>query len=272
MSQDGNIRENLKIGMEVEINPQGDRTRKELFRGQIQELLTNNPQHPHGILVRLLSGEIGRVKKILSNSFVSEESRRSTDTNKAFLREEQDLKELVSNGENHFVEFKSSILWSEGLKASDEGEVTSYELKEYGTATSRFIIAKTLAAMLNSDGGHLIIGIKESKSANNDEIIGIESEFHKLKDPCADGYRRMITDKIIKLFFPSYIFNHFNDYLEIVFDKINEKSLCWIRINKSDNKVFLNIKGKELFFIRVDATTRQIIGEKIVDYCNKRFN
>ncbi len=268
MNNDGKIRENLNIGMDVEINPQGDRTRKVLFRGKIQELLTNAPQHDHGILVKLVNGEIGRVKKILSTSF----SGQKKCTPKDIRFRKKSLEQLVKDGENHFAEFKSSILWSENLTDSDIGKATSYELKKYRRLTSKFIIAKTLAAMLNSDGGHLIIGIKEKKSANYDEIIGIESEFKKITDPCADGYRRMITDKIIKPFFPSNIFNHFNDYLEIVFEKINGKLLCWIRVNKSDNKVFLNVQGEELFFIRVDATTRQITGEKIVDFCNKRFS
>ncbi|MBI4697389.1 MAG: YwbE family protein, partial [Nitrospirae bacterium] len=34
--------------------------------GIVKDILTNSPQHPHGIKVRLHSGEIGRVKKILS--------------------------------------------------------------------------------------------------------------------------------------------------------------------------------------------------------------
>ena len=253
MSMDGKTRESLKIGMEVEINPQGDKTRKVLFQGKIQELLTNAPQHDHGILVKLVNGEIGRVKKILSTSFSGQEQCTPKDTSLRI----KSLEQLVNDGENHFVEFKSSILWSVNLTDSDIGKTASYELKKYRRLASKVIIAKTLAAMLNSDGGHLIIGIKESKSVNNDEIIGIESEFPKLSDPCTDGYRRMITDKIIKPFFPSNVFNHFNDYLEIVYDKMNGKLLCWIRVNKSDNKVFLNVQGEELFFIRVDATTRR---------------
>ena len=50
--------------------------------------------------------------------------------------------------------------------------------------------AKTIAAFLNSEGGHLVIGFKEGKDGNKDEIIGVEVEFSKLKDPSIDGYRR----------------------------------------------------------------------------------
>jgi len=37
----------------------------ELTEGVVQNILTNSPQHPHGIKVRLESGVVGRVKEIL---------------------------------------------------------------------------------------------------------------------------------------------------------------------------------------------------------------
>ncbi len=36
-----------------------------LTRGVIQDILTKSPSHPHGIKVRLVSGEVGRVKQII---------------------------------------------------------------------------------------------------------------------------------------------------------------------------------------------------------------
>ncbi len=36
-----------------------------LTRGVIQDILTKSPSHPHGIKVRLVSGEVGRVKQIV---------------------------------------------------------------------------------------------------------------------------------------------------------------------------------------------------------------
>jgi uncharacterized repeat protein (TIGR03833 family) len=34
--------------------------------GRVKDLLTKSPSHPHGIKVRLESGEVGRVQEILS--------------------------------------------------------------------------------------------------------------------------------------------------------------------------------------------------------------
>jgi uncharacterized repeat protein (TIGR03833 family) len=35
-----------------------------LTEGVVEKILTNSPNHPHGIKVRLDSGEVGRVKQV----------------------------------------------------------------------------------------------------------------------------------------------------------------------------------------------------------------
>lgn len=270
MTNNGTIRKYLDKGMDVEINPQSDRTRKVLIQGKISKILTNSEKHPHGILVELETGETGRVKKILENLHNSTNNKLAsqqslTDTNS------KTLNELITEGENHHIEFKSSILWSIKLSKDDINNSNSKEVKQYGKNASKVIIAKTIAGFLNSDGGTLIVGVKENKSNMTDEIIGVESEFNKLVDKCKDGYRRMILDSVIKPFFPSFIFNHINSYLCISFEEIDGSLVCGIQVKKSDNKVFLKLNNEDCFLIRVDASTRFLQGEEIVDYCIKRF-
>ena len=57
----------LTKGVRVEINPRSDKTRKLLLKGNVSEVLTKSESHSHGILVKLESGETGRVKNILSS-------------------------------------------------------------------------------------------------------------------------------------------------------------------------------------------------------------
>ncbi len=258
--------EKPKIGMLVSINPQSDQTRKLIVQGQISEILTKTESHPHGIMVKLETGEIGRVKSIddKNNTVISAGSNESSSTN---------LKSYIVNGEDHNVEFKSGALWSSKLSNEDikEFRPQSKELNLYGKSTSKVIISKTIASFLNTDGGTLIIGVKENKNNSEDEVIGIELEFTHLKDPCEDGYRRMLID-VIKNYFSSDIFNHLNQYIKITFEEINEKLVCGISTTKSDQKVFLKLKNTDHFFIRTDASTRELHGEEIVDYCIKRFN
>ena len=61
---DGNKRVNIKIGANVSIVLKQDQRSGELTEGVVAKILTNSPNHPHGIKVRLESGEVGRVKQI----------------------------------------------------------------------------------------------------------------------------------------------------------------------------------------------------------------
>jgi uncharacterized repeat protein (TIGR03833 family) len=61
---DGRNRSNIKAGIEVSIVLKADQRSGNLTRGIIQNILTNSQFHPHGIKVRLTSGEVGRVKEI----------------------------------------------------------------------------------------------------------------------------------------------------------------------------------------------------------------
>ena len=62
---DGRKRSNIKPGMHVNIVMKEDQRTGELTEGYVQDILTNSPNHPHGIKVRLETGEVGRVKEIL---------------------------------------------------------------------------------------------------------------------------------------------------------------------------------------------------------------
>ena len=65
--QDGTIRSNIKEGYEVEIVQKHHQRSGELTEGVVEKLLTKSPNHHHGIKVRLQSGEVGRVKKVVSD-------------------------------------------------------------------------------------------------------------------------------------------------------------------------------------------------------------
>ncbi|MFD1988915.1 YwbE family protein [Paenibacillus nicotianae] len=62
----GQTRANIKAGIEVDIVLKQDQRTGKLTRGIVKDILTNSPNHPHGIKVRLQSGDVGRVKNIIS--------------------------------------------------------------------------------------------------------------------------------------------------------------------------------------------------------------
>ena len=62
----GTERSKIRPGLEVQIVQKQDQRSGLLTRGVVKNILTKSPTHPHGIKVRLETGEVGRVKEILS--------------------------------------------------------------------------------------------------------------------------------------------------------------------------------------------------------------
>ena len=58
-------REDLKPDTHVKIVLKEDQRTGELTEGYVKDILTKSSKHPHGIKVRLKTGEVGRVKEIL---------------------------------------------------------------------------------------------------------------------------------------------------------------------------------------------------------------
>jgi len=62
---DGDYRKNIQTGISVEIVQKHHQRTGNLTLGIVKRILTKSPNHPHGIKVQLVSGEVGRVKHIL---------------------------------------------------------------------------------------------------------------------------------------------------------------------------------------------------------------
>ncbi|MBK6797513.1 MAG: YwbE family protein [Acidobacteria bacterium] len=61
----GQNRKDIKPGVKVAIVLKQDQRTGKLTTGIVKEILTNSPSHPHGIKVRLESGEVGRVQEVI---------------------------------------------------------------------------------------------------------------------------------------------------------------------------------------------------------------
>ncbi len=247
--------ENIKKGMKVRILTNQNR----IASGIVDDLVTRDSYKMYGIEVRLKTGEIGKVQQIILSD--EEKSKKNL----------EEVKKLIEKGETFYNEMKLSALWSQNFTDEDIKKSRSFDVHYYKQKASKIIIAKSIASFLNSNGGSLIIGVKEKKDSGEVEIIGIQDEFKKLKDSNKDGYKRMIIDEIIKPYFPFKISDHLNQYIYIDFIEIDAKMLCWIRIRKCESRVFLKMNDKEVFMIRTETENRFLEGEKLVDYCIKHF-
>ncbi len=277
---------NIKDGMKVKILT----SQNKYSVGYVGEIAVRSPFHEEGIMVRLKNGDVGRVKEIILNEVELNE------------KSAVEVKKFLEKGENFHTEFKAEALWSATYNPIQLKESKSFELREYGQRASKIIIAKSIAAFLNSDGGNLIIGVKEKKEERKFEIqgirlielplvsnplsgeferkiskltefsiTGIEEDMKKAREQGIDGYKRILIDEVIRAFFPSKIFNHLNDYINFEFVNMEGRTVCWIKIKKSDSRVFLKLNEREIFMIRVDSENRTLDGEKLVDYCIKKW-
>ncbi|MBS4030702.1 MAG: YwbE family protein [Clostridiales bacterium] len=61
---DGIKRSNIEIGATVMVVQKQDQGSGKLTEGIVKKILTNSPEHPHGIKVMLENGIVGRVKEI----------------------------------------------------------------------------------------------------------------------------------------------------------------------------------------------------------------
>lgn len=150
-----------------------------------------------------------------------------------------DWKAVISKGESDFAEFKQSLRWD----SESEGDFKK----------SEYIALKNFAALMNSNGGRLFIGV-----ADSGEVTGIESDYQTF-DPKkigqnADGFR-LHLDNLIK----NYLGDVYHTYLSIIIEKVDGKDVCIVDVARSDMPVFLKSKEKgetrEEFFIRRSAST-----------------
>ena len=60
----GTKRSNIQIGATVMVVQKQDQPSGKLTEGVVKRILTNSPDHPHGIKVMLEDGIVGRVKEV----------------------------------------------------------------------------------------------------------------------------------------------------------------------------------------------------------------
>jgi uncharacterized repeat protein (TIGR03833 family) len=68
----GQHRNNVRAGGQVDIILKNDQASGKLTRGIVKDILTKSSFHPNGIKVRLVSGDVGRVQQVFD---VSDEKR-----------------------------------------------------------------------------------------------------------------------------------------------------------------------------------------------------
>jgi hypothetical protein len=148
--------------------------------------------------------------------------------------ENEEIEELISGGETDIVEFKSTLRYD--LKTKSVNKILEY------------VVAKTIAAFLNTGGGHLLIGVDDKQN-----ILGLSEDMITLKKQNVDGFELQLIQVIKK-----YIGNEFSSHIKISFPECEGAYICLVKVSKSSSPVFIIFEGKEDFFIRAGCSSQPL--------------
>lgn len=141
-------------------------------------------------------------------------------------KSEEKVKELILAWENEVLEMKSTL---------------RFDIKEWIVNKKlEYVIAKTISAFLNTDGGALIIGVDDDGNT-----LWLEKDFQTLSKQDSDWFELHLRQVIKK-----YLGDYFEKYIKVSFPKVDEKEICLIQISKSGKPVFITSEGVEWFFVR----------------------
>ncbi len=156
------------------------------------------------------------------------------------------LDDLIASGESGTLEFKSSLEWDIYQNKANQG--------------LRREVLKTLVAFLNSDGGTLLIGVKDDGT-----VLGIENDL-KLQKNSPDKFLNHLTSLITDL-----IGAEFSPHIKIRFDDVAGQQICLVEVQRaSDPAYYKGDKGSEMY-IRFGSTSRQLDVKEAFSYIRGRW-
>jgi hypothetical protein len=160
----------------------------------------------------------------------------------------RDVQKLIELGENDWVEFKSSMKYD--------------YFKKMPNRDLELVIAKTIVGFMNAKGGKLIVGIND-----DGKFLGLENDYKTLKHPNKDGYERNVF-KIIS----NFIGQEFCYKNHVAFYQFNEKDVCLIDIESSQNPAYLTDGKNTTFYARTGNATHPLSVKEAVKYLENRRN
>ncbi len=159
----------------------------------------------------------------------------------------KDLVKLVSNliesGENNLVEFKQTFRYNIATKNFDE------KLK-LGCVTA-------MSSFLNSDGGYLIIGIKDDGTS-----YGIDRDDYENADKYILAFRMYVESVLGK---------DAGTSIEVNITKYNSNNICLVKCTAHDKPVYLTIKDKEHFYVRLGPKNANLSISEAGSYIKRKF-
>ena len=157
--------------------------------------------------------------------------------------------ELVAAGESARVEFKSTARCNLHTGQRDD----KIEL----------VVSKTVAALANSGGGDLLIGVEDDGNPR-----GLDDDLKFMKEPDYDRYELWLRDHLSRTLGATAAAD-----VEVTFPVLDEQTICHVRILPAKRPVFLTpAKGQAVqMWVRVGNSTRQLGVDEAMSYAADRW-
>ncbi len=166
--------------------------------------------------------------------------------NRPFKKEE--WLALISQGENDWLEFKSSMRWNLATLKTDK--------------VLEAVIVKTISAFMNAKGGTLLIGVDD-----RGEVLGIESDYNTFqKKPDRDGFMLKLSSLV-----GQNMGRQSHKFISTEIQSIDGRDICRITIKPGERPVFIKEKGKESFYIRAGAASVPLSLSESHEYISSRW-
>ncbi|MFW6030294.1 MAG: GmrSD restriction endonuclease domain-containing protein [Halanaerobiales bacterium] len=155
------------------------------------------------------------------------------------------LEEIIKEGESQRIEFKETFLHDVYQNRPNK------ELKN--------TVAKEVAALANSDGGNIIIGVKD----NPIEVKGLKRDI-KLMKKGLDEFEVRLNQVLSNKLGDSFT----SLYTRVSFEDVEGKKVCVITIEPSPDPVYY--KGNE-FYVRSGTSCRELDIKEANKYINENW-
>lgn len=159
------------------------------------------------------------------------------------------LLDLLNKDEHENLEFKSTFRWDIRQNA------VNHILEKS--------VMKTIAAFLNSQGGHLVIGVDDEK-----KVVGLAADYESLNRKDADGFENHFTHV-----FHNMIGAEFRQFVKLNWSHVDGKECCVVSVSSSHKPVYLKSDNNgEEFFIRTGNGTTPLKLSEAAGYIDSRWN
>lgn len=162
---------------------------------------------------------------------------------------DQEVAALIAKGESSTLEFKSSARWDMKQNKADK--------------IIEGIVVKTVAALLNSEGGALLLGVDDDRN-----VIGLAHDYKLFgKKDSRDAFENFLTTLLLQ-----NLGKDSSTLLSITFHELDGKDVARVLTKPSPKPVFVKDGAGEHLYIRAGNSTRLLTTKEAIDYCKMHWS